>query len=56
MIVELHNQQSSRPIIYADAISTYTKDGMFCILIEENGKRVVHKYPMLNIWRVVEEY
>ena len=38
-------------------INTYTKDGFYCIYTMEDGdKKIVYKYPILNIWRVKEDY
>jgi hypothetical protein len=34
------------------AVNTYTKGPLFCVY---DGERVF-KYPLANIWRVVEQY
>ncbi len=39
--------------IELDAKNTYTKGPMFCVFCEDGR---VQKYPIRNIWRVVEDY
>jgi len=55
MKVEIHRNETSQPIKY-DALSAYTKGQLYCVLIEKEGKKVVHKYPLCQIFRVTEEY
>lgn len=55
MKVEIHRNETSQSIKY-DALSAYTKGPMYCVLIEKEEKKVVHKYPICQIFRVVEEY
>lgn len=50
--IELWLKDTSDPILY-NALSTYTKGFFFCIR-DNNNK--VHKYPIMNIFRVVEDY
>lgn len=42
--------------IYENAINAYTKGPLFCVLFEKDGQRVVHKYPLASIFRVIEDY
>lgn len=44
--------EASQPIEH-DAINTYVKGPLFCVY--EGNNRTV-KYPVANIWRVIEEY
>lgn len=50
--VSVHLVSQSHPIKHTRVDNTYTKDGMYCLLID--GKVV--KYPLCNIFRVVENY
>jgi hypothetical protein len=49
--VSVHLKETSQPIKH-QAINTYTKGLFYCVY---DGS-VVYKYPMENIWRVVEDY
>lgn len=53
MNVKVHLLSQSKPISYTDVKNAYIKNGMYCILTEIGGK--VHKYPMVNIFRVEED-
>lgn len=54
--VELWLKETSQAISH-DFINTYTKDGLYCIYTEElNQHKVVYKYPLINIWRIKEDY
>lgn len=55
MHIEIQRNETSQPIIY-DAINAYTKGPMYCVLLEKDGKRVTHKYPLCSIFRVIEDY
>ena len=52
MKINIHLLSQSRPIEYTDVKNAYTKDGMYCIYKQEK----VDKFPLCNIFRVVEEY
>lgn len=52
MHVVIHLNEQSQPI-RRDADNTYTKGGMFCVLLPD---RTVEKYPLVNIFRVAETY
>jgi hypothetical protein len=54
--VEIFRNETSQPIVY-DAINTYTKGQLFCVLFEdEDGFLVVNKYPLCSIFKIVENY
>ena len=53
---EIHLLTSSMSIIYENALNCFVKDQMYCVLFEKDGKRIVHKYPFTNIFRVLEDY
>lgn len=53
MKISLHLLSQSKSIDYLDVKNAYTKDGMYCIYTNDN---LVHKYPMVNIFRVIETY
>ena len=57
MLIEVQRNETSTPIIYKDAISSYTKGPLFCVLfVNTEGKRVTHKYPLCSLFRVIEDY
>ena len=51
--VKVQLKSQSQPIDYPQVLNTYQKLDMFCIYLEGE---VVHKFPLQNIWRVVEDY
>ena len=53
MKIQIHLLSQSKPIDYKEVKNAYTKDGMYCIYMKND---IVHKYPMVNIFRVVENY
>lgn len=55
MKIEIQRNETSLPIEY-NAINAYTKGNMYCVLIEKDGKRVTHKYPLCSIFRIIEDY
>lgn len=56
MKIEIQRNESSYPIVYEDVINAYTKGNMYCVLIEKDGKRKTHKFPLCSLFRVVEDY
>ena len=53
MKVKLQLKSTSQPIEYNNALNTYTKDGFYCVYLEDE---TVHKFPLENIFRTVEGY
>jgi len=53
MKVEVHLLSQSKSIVYEKVINAYTKDGMYCVYKEN---KLVDKYPMVNIFRIIETY
>ena len=57
MTIEIQRNESSYPIKYEDVINAYTKGPMYCIMFEnKQGERVTHKFPLVSIFRVIEDY
>lgn len=56
MIVEIQLEKTSQPLQYPKALNTYTKGPLYCILFERSGKRITHKFPLCNVFRIIEEY
>ena len=56
MIVEISRNETSQPIVYPNVENVYTKGEMYCFLVEEEGKRIVYKYPLCSIFRVRETH
>ena len=55
--IEIQLLQSSQPIVYEKTINAYTKGNLYCILfINSKKERVTHKFPLMNIFRIIEEY
>lgn len=56
MKVKVHMLSQSQPVefIKDNVTNTYTKDGLFCIYIQEENK--VYKYPLCNIFVIKEDY
>ena len=54
MIVEVWLDSTSSPIVYTDVTSTYQKGALFCIYSKD--RNIVVKYPMANLFRIVENY
>lgn len=48
--------EQSRPIEYQEVLNTYTKGGMYCIYFNKGEETIVHKYPLVGIFRVEENY
>jgi len=53
LTVAVHLKDQSQPIIHENVINTYEKGSFFCVYC---GAENVYKYPLVNIWRVKEDY
>ncbi len=51
MNVKVHLLSQSQPVEHYNVKNTYTKDGLYCLLID---KKEVVKYPLCNIFRIKE--
>jgi hypothetical protein len=57
MTIEIQLKESSLPQIYENVINAYTKGPVYCVLfVNTVGKRVTHKYPLISIFRIIEDY
>lgn len=57
MNIMLLLDKASDPIEYQNVENTYTKGNLFCILFTDaEGERMVHKYPLMNIFRIEHPY
>ena len=56
MRIEIQRNETSQPIIYDDALNAYTKGPVYCVMFMKEGKRMTHKYPLVTIFRVIEDY
>lgn len=52
MKVSIQLNETSQPVEYANVKTAYTKGPFYCLYLETNA---VHKIPVHNIFRVVEE-
>lgn len=46
---------ASTPIVHKSVTNTYTKGGLYCVMVYELGDIKVFKYPVGNIFRIIEE-
>lgn len=56
MKVSVLRNETSLPIVYENALNAYTKGNMYCILIEINGEKITHKFPLCSIFRIDEDW
>ena len=56
MKIEIQRNETSQPLEYNDVINAYTKGPMYCVMFEKEGKRVTHKFPLISLFRVIEDY
>ena len=54
MTIKVHNVDQSQPMVFTDVDNTYVKAGFFCIVRRDLNE--VQKFPIANIFRVVEPY
>jgi hypothetical protein len=52
VLVRVQLKETSQPINHS-AVTTYTKGAFFCVLRPDD---TVVKYPVADIWRVIEDY
>lgn len=53
LTVTVHLKEQSQPIVHEEVINTYEKGFFYCVYCK--GEKV-YKYPLVNIWRVKEDY
>lgn len=53
MTVYIHLLSQSKPIKRENVLNAYTKDGLYCIYLEDGS---VKKYPLCNIYEIKETY
>lgn len=56
MKIEIQRNETSFPIVYEEVVNAYTKGPMYCVMFVKNEKRVTHKYPLISLFRVIEDY
>lgn len=56
MRIEIQRNETSEPIVYDSAINAYTKGPMYCVLFIKDNERKTHKYPLISLFRVIEDY
>jgi hypothetical protein len=56
MKVEIQRNETSQPIVYDTVENAYTKGPMYCVMFIKDEKRVTHKYPLVSLFRVIEDY
>ncbi len=50
--VQVQLRETSQPIHHNEVTNTYQKGDLYCVQVGD----VVYKYPIANIWRILEEY
>jgi hypothetical protein len=53
--VTISLKETSSPIVHNSVTNTYTKGDLFCVMIYELGELKVVKYPIGNIFRIIED-
>lgn len=57
MEVWIYFQEVSEPKYYETVINLYTKGALLCVQhIDKDGDEMVHKYPLMNIFRIEHAY
>ena len=56
MKIEIQRNETSLPLVYDDEENAYTKGSMYCILFMKDGNRITHKFPLITLFRVIEDY
>ena len=57
MKIEIQRLGTSKPIVYEDVENAYTKEALYCVLMQDKeGRRVTHKYPLCSLFRIIEDY
>jgi len=51
--VKVHLKEASQGISHSNVTNTYSKGGFYCVLESDD---IVYKYPLADIWRVMEDY
>lgn len=54
MTVKIHNKDQAQAMAFSGIDNTYIKAGFYCIV--NRDKNTVQKFPVENIFRVVEPY
>ena len=52
MRIEIHLLEQSQAMVFTEVTNAYTKGGLYCIY--KDG--MVTKFPLCNIFRIVESY
>ena len=53
MRVRVQLKETAQPVVHDDALNAYTKGSFYCVYVTDER---VYKYPLADIWRVVEDY
>lgn len=56
MRIEIQRNETSQSLVYDDALNAYTKGNLYCVLIEKDGKKMVHKFPLCSLFRIIEDF
>lgn len=51
--VSVHLKEQSQPIVYEEVKNTYTKGPFYCVYTANEES---HKFPVSDIFRVIEDY
>ena len=55
--VKIQLASASTPLTFYNVENTWTQGGLFCIRVrDENGEMADHKYPLANVFEVVEPH
>jgi hypothetical protein len=48
-------KESAKPLLHTRVVNAYQKGSLYCVMFRDDVGVKVAKYPIENIWRVVEE-
>lgn len=53
MKVEIHLKLQAKPIVMENVKNTYQKGDLYCVMLD--GAKIVHKFPLRDLFRVIED-
>lgn len=52
--VEVWLDETSLPMVH-EALSTYTKGPLYCVMTQADGRTRYYKYPVSRVFRITED-
>lgn len=54
MTVKISLKETSQDVVHENITNAYQKGGLYCVYTKDSN--IVYKYPIANIWRIIETY